>query len=463
MKHVFRSLFGCCLVLVFWASAMSDAQALLPKATQYFVLINPLKQTGSPLAPRDPTMVGACQAAVAAANPLQTNTVHTYLQVVGSSCQYRTNNKTTGAVVIGTNSTDIYSDPAACPANSAVSGTQCQCNTGYDEAGGQCVAHVNACTGNAGKPTTVRVTIGYTRTPDDNDTKTVGPVFNPWAGGSVCSGGCTMDFASVEKAWISQAPTAGGLYRNSVDAKYVNSGNECTASASNAGDMAVKTDAPIPDCPGYVGEVNGTPGCYGTAAKPVVPANKPAGAAPPPVAGNPPAGVVPSSGAGSAADPTPATGNGGPAGGPAGAAVGGKGGSAGGTSDGKGTTDKPADGKEQAACGAPGQPVCAVKVDEKGTPENAGTSFDAAQKKSDDSYAAQAKTVTDASASTYKPTWDFSFALPTGCTAFDTEIEGFKLDPCRYQSTIHDLMSLVWAAITVFTIIGMVGRTIRGT
>lgn len=59
--------------------------------------------------------------------------------------------------------------------------------------------------------------------------------------------------------------------------------------------------------------------------------------------------------------------------------------------------------------------------------------------------------------------WTFSFEFPKGCTPFDTGISGFVMDPCKYQSTIHDLMSMVWAAVTVFLLIGMVGKTLRST
>jgi hypothetical protein len=37
----------------------------------------------------------------------------------------------------------------------------------------------------------------------------------------------------------------------------------------------------------------------------------------------------------------------------------------------------------------------------------------------------------------------------------------FTLDPCPYQPVAHDIMSLIWAASTLFLCVGMVGRTIR--
>lgn len=354
---------------------------------------------------------------------------------------------------------------AACPANSTPAGSACQCNANFDESGGQCVAHTNACTAKAGKPFTLRVTIGYTRTPDDTDTRAIGSTFNPWAGASVCSGGCTMDFSSVDAAWVSQSPNAQGLYRNAVDASYVNSGKECTASGTSAADQAVNTQAPQPDCPGYVGEVNGKTGCYGTAAKPVTTVPKPTGIPqPPPQAGNPPAGERPVSGEGSAANPTPAAGNGGPAGGPAAAGAGGKGGGAGGTSDGKGTT-KNADGKDEPTpCGAPGQAVCAVKVDEKGTPENGGdgmstTKLNEAMDKLDQGIAkAIDKSSMDTSwggipswfASSSCQPWNLG-TLPIINTAVIVNI-------CAVEPYVVGVMSFLWVVGTFFAIVAMVGR-----
>lgn len=353
----------------------------------------------------------------------------------------------------------------ACPANSDPVTGGCQCKQNFTEQGGQCVDANAACAAIKDKPTALRVTIGYTRTPDDSDTKAIGGTFNPWAGAPVCSGGCTMAFSSVERAYISQEPNAQGLYRNSVDGTYVPTGTACTASNTNPADQAVKTDAPQPECPGYVGEVNGKLGCYGTAQKPVTTGNKPQGVPQPPVvAGNPPAGPVPASGPGSASQPTPSTGNGGPAGGPAGAAVGGKGGSAGGTASGTGTTVKPGEGQEQAACGAPGQPVCAVKVDESGVPASGGdgmsttglnTAFDNAESK--------LSTVTNASGMDTSwggvPQW-FSSA---SCTPWQLGTlpyinKALIVDICTIGPYVVAVMSFLWVVGTFFAILGMVGR-----
>lgn len=355
------------------------------------------------------------------------------------------------------------SAPAACPANSTAVTGGCQCSTGFDESGGACVP--NQCASKKGTPTTVRTTICYTRTPDDSDTKCIGGSFNPWAGGSVCSDGCAMDFSSVSNAWISQAPTPEGLYRNSVDATYIPTGAACTASGTNPADQAIKADAPRPPCPGYTGEVNGKPGCYGTAEKPVVgeakPSSFPNSSA---KAGNPPAGKPAASGEGSTGSPTPSAGQGGPEGGPAGAAVGGKGGNAGGTATGTGKVGGGGGGSgenEQQNCGAPGQPQC--KIDETGTPSSGASEFASATAAAEAAKDA-AKAGIDGAANLQAPAWSFSFQLPSGCAGYQVaNFKGtnFTMNPCQYQSTIHDLMAMLWAAVTAFCIIGMVGRTIR--
>lgn len=353
-----------------------------------------------------------------------------------------------------------------CPANSTPVTGGCQCNATFDESGGQCVPHTNRCTADAGKVKVTNWTVGFFRTPDDNDFSAVGPVNKLPASGNFCAGGCTMNVpdpgAPGWAAWRSQSPSAQGLYRGSLDIPAVNSGNECTAGPSDA---PLNPVAGEPACPGSVGEVNGKLGCYGTAQSPVVttPTERPVV---PPIAGNPAAGPKPATGEGSgtgSAGRTPTNGNGGNAGGPAGAGQGGKGGSAGGTATGTGTT-KNGEGKEEKdPCGAPGQAECSVKVNEKGTPEGAGKSFDDAKKALDDSAQDTLQKINAARDRTDGPRWTFSFALPTGCSPYTVGIGEVTLDVCRYQGTIHDLLSMVWAAVTAFTIIGMVGRTIRGT
>lgn len=179
--------------------------------------------------------------------------------------------------------------------------------------------------------------------------------------------GCKQDIDANEpcadcKGWVSQTPGNNGLYRVSTDFRGHYSGEACGASDSAVPpELLTPDDSKDPPCPGYVGEVNGVKGCFGNAQKPVpsTDPNKPNNNGSD--KGNPPAGNKPDSGPGSGSDGpgrTPDTGTGGSGGGPSGAA--------GGTKP-DGNTDKPEEGKEQQACGAPGQPPC--KIDETGTPK----------------------------------------------------------------------------------------------
>lgn len=347
----------------------------------------------------------------------------------------------------------------ACPANSTPATGGCQCAAGYNEVGGQCVE--NQCGPKTGQVGIINWTEGFTRTPDEGDRQAVGQRNVPPASGEACQSGCKVAMQTSGPGvnfWVSQAPTAQGLYRRSADFPVVQLGQACTASPAET--EALNPEQTPPECPGYVGEVNGKLGCFGTAAKPVTaqPLGQPTG---PAAAGNPAAGAKPATGVGSGtggAGRTPGTGNGGNAGGPAAAAAGGKGGGAGGTASGTGTTEAPGEGEEQAACGAPGQPVCDVRVDGTDVPKTGDFS------KGTEAQDASKQSAVDAinnAANITAPSWSFTFQFPTGCTPLTINIQNFVLDPCEFQGTIHDLMSMIWAAVTVFCLIGMVGRTIR--
>lgn len=224
------------------------------------------------------------------------------------------------------------------------------------------------CGSKQGQDFTLNWSLGYTRTPnidEDPNWKFVSPPIKAPSDGLVCDPvtSCKVALVLVPTAlWQSLSPTSQGLYRVSVDYDAQHMGESCTPTpAENA---AAHPAAAKPTCPGFVGEVSGVLGCYGTASNPTsndVSESKPNK----PDAGNPPAGKKPDSGEGSGtggAGRTPSAGDGGPAGGPAAAAGSG--------TKPDGTTPKPGEGKEQANCGAPGQPKCGI--DESGTP----TKFD---------------------------------------------------------------------------------------
>lgn len=358
----------------------------------------------------------------------------------------------------------------ACPANSTAVTGGCQCNTGFDESGGQCVPHTNACTAAKGTVRVVNWTVGFTRSGDASDLDTIGPPMPFPATNEVCSAGCIVvgdPYAPGSQAWKSQSPTNQGLYRLSMDVPMTNSGDECTASAADAPSIPT---TPEPPCPGYVGEVNGKLGCYGTAEKPVT--TQPAPSPPsPPAAGNPAAGPKPATGEGSgtgSAGRTPTTGGGGNAGGPAGAAVGGTGTRGGGASSigGAGTVTTPEPGEEQAACGAPGQPVCAVKVDESGMPSTGGDGMGVSGlNEAMDNAADALGTVTDSSGMDTSwgviPSWFSSSACtPWTLGTFPIINRAITINICAVQDYAVAVMTFLWCVGTFFAILGMVGRTV---
>jgi hypothetical protein len=336
----------------------------------------------------------------------------------------------------------------ACPSNSTASGSTCTCNTGFDESGSSCVPHTNKCTALVGKPRITNVTLGYARTRDYNDNKLVTevPQFP-----SACDAGCTVNLGAVSAAWRSQEPTSQGLYRLSLDIEAVPTGAECTQGTADAG---VNKTTLNPPCPGFVGEINGKTACVGTASQPLPSTTASTGGVSP-APGNPAAGEKPATGEGSGTDGagrTPASGTGGASGGPSSAA-----GIANGGTNPAGTIGKPTDTtKEQANCGAPGQPKCLI--DESGTPDGKNA-FDGAATALDAARNTQ-KSAIQAADSMSGPAWSWTFSLPTGCTPLPL-FRGVVLNMCPYQPMIHDLMSMVWFAATLFCITGMVGRAIR--
>ena len=314
-----------------------------------------------------------------------------------------------------------------------------------------------------GQDFTLNWSLGYTRAPDideDPNWKFVSPPIKAPSDGMVCDPvtSCKVALVLVPTAlWQSVSPTSQGLYRVSVDYDAQHMGESCTPSPADTAGASPAADKPT--CPGFVGEVNGVPGCYGTASNPTsndVPESKPK----PPEAGNPPAGKKPDSGEGSGtggAGRTPSTGDGGPAGGPAAAAGSG--------TKPDGTTPKPDDGKEQANCGAPGQPKC--RIDETGTPNGS----DVKNKLTDDvnKAADQQKAEIENASKLKADGWTFSFALPSGCTALTLagyQIPGqgaLSIDVCKWQPMIHDVMTMLWLICTVWGCINMVGSTQRGS
>ena len=346
-------------------------------------------------------------------------------------------------------------DPAyVCPANSTLSGTSCTCNSGFDQSGSSCVPHSNVCSAKAGKPGITNWTVGYSRTPGASDLNMVGTVNKIPADKMVCDGGCVVEMTTGKTVWQSQTPTDQGLYRWSLDVVSVPTGAECTMSAADA---PANKDTPNPQCPGYVGEVNGVKGCYGTASKPVTvtQADRPTSN---PEPGNPAAGEKPLTGEGSGstgAGRTPVAGTGGAAGGPASSAI---------NSSGNGTVDKPPTDKEQQACGAPGQPRCSI--DETGTPDGTGllptTQFDSKLQERENALT----TVTSSSGKDTSwgvmPQWTqggtcspwHMFTLPPAVGNFSVDV-----DVCGFKPFADGIANFIWIALAFMGITSMVFAT----
>jgi len=329
----------------------------------------------------------------------------------------------------------------------------------------------NSCTSKTGVVGVLSWTEGYTRTPDEGDRSAVGPIMSPPASGEVCDSGCAVSLQTSGpgvQPYVSQSPTANGLYRRSVDYPSLGLGRECTMGTADAG---AKKDIPPPDCPGSVGDLgNGKPVCVGTAAKPITPT--PLGSAPgaTPIAGNPPAGAKPPSGEGSgtgSAGRTPSTGNGGPAGGPAGAATGGKGGGAGGTASGSGAGSSGTGDEPHKPCGGPGEPTCNVKVDEKGVPSGVGTTYETANAKMDETKGKNDEQLAKASGTADKgflePVRSMLWSPPIAAcepTELPPAFNGLKIDACGVVDGGRALMGFLWAAGGLFLCLGMVKRSI---
>ena len=378
--------------------------------------------------------------------------------VEGTACRISAKSNATGQVNENWGGDSLLSRGGGCPANSSPSGGQCQCEPGYSEQGGQCVNPDQACQAKSGTSGIVNLTVAWQRTPSTafgEEWLHYTNILRKDGTGSVCNGGCMQNFDSNEacsecKAYVSQTPSPQGLYRFSIDMLGHYTGGSCT---DGPADQAAKADdSKDPPCPGFVGEVNGVKGCYGTADKPV--RTEP----PDPNAdrkqrdsGNPSAGTKPESGPGSGSGGpgrTPSTGSGGSQGGPASAA---------GTGSGDGTTDKPGDGKEQQSCGAPGQPPC--KLDESGTP---GTfSPNSGVKDYKDKMDQQREQIKGAGDGVFGGLNVFFSAPPVvGCSPFALPNEMGAIDPCGVVDGVRAVMAYLWAIAALWLCLGWIREAV---
>ena len=331
------------------------------------------------------------------------------------------------------------------------------------------------------------ITIGYHATPSDNLKLNPATKYDPFfkqlmteGGGTTCIAGCEHFMYKPDsgaKTWVSQVAGTNGLYRSSVDVSSTQFATPCGGAPAEG----ASPSAPIPECNGVLGDVNGAAVC--------LPRNTDTGVdlggLPDATRGNPPAGEVPPGkddkerapgpgGAGNGSGTGGASNGGGASGGPATGSnnkPGGKGCNDGSKSpelpcsgkgelDADGNTDKPEDGKEQAACGAPGQPKC--RIDESGTPGSVGDDKYLSKldpyKSDSDSAREQIKSV---GTGIFEP-WAMLFSAPplATCEGFDLPAHAGQsmgtIDPCSVVDGIRAAMAYIWAIAAFWLCLGWV-------
>lgn len=111
-------------------------------------------------------------------------------------------------------------------------------------------------------------------------------------------------------------------------------------------------------------------------------------------------------------------------------------------------------------CGIPGKPPCAVKVDETGVGDGSSV-FNGLNTQVDNlpnnaAFKGAIENIRDRS--DLSPQWTWTFQLPTGCTPFQLGGYNISIDVCQWQGMIHDIMSMIWAAATVWFLIALFMR-----
>lgn len=366
---------------------------------------------------------------------------------------------------------------AQCPANSTNTGAVCVCNTNLIEQDGQCVDPEEACGSKAGTSSIINMTIAWQRSPTTGTTDWYFPTRLP-AGGhtSMCSGGCRVDIDAFSAAnndtglgggYVSQVPNAQGMYRRSMDFTGTWSGASCTVSEADA--PVNPNSSKDPPCPGFVGEVNHTKVCVSTEEKPITEGELPnrdvvKGEA---QVGNPPAGEKPAEGEGSGSGGsgrTPSNGDGGSNGGPSSAA--GTGGGAGGGGAGAGTGyGEKKEGKEQLACGAPGQPKCAIDEGNMPKASDAFTGSGDIFKQAKDQQDAFFASVTEKGDKDTSWGVNLSWVEHASCQPWNLgtmvimgQSFNLEVDICVIEPYVVAVMNFLWAVATFFLTIGMVFR-----
>lgn len=122
------------------------------------------------------------------------------------------------------------------------------------------------------------------------------------------------------------------------------------------------------------------------------------------------------------------------------------------------------------SCGLPGRPVCAVKVDESGTPtdvaENKYQPKADAVKASQEAGLDHMKTPGDTSG--MFSGWNTFFGTPAMVTCTPIALPAYKgtsmgsLDPCPVVDGMREVMAYLWAAGGLFLCLGMIRQTVQG-
>lgn len=349
----------------------------------------------------------------------------------------------------------------------------------------------------SGKQGVVNLTTGYKATPTTSVLGTYAKGPDPFVlglvknkGAVMCYRGCKVQMPDPETSthdseghpllvWTSQVAGPNGLYRESTEFNYVETSVQC----SEAPPDATSPSATPPVCPGSTTTVKGATVCLPSNSEPGLgEAGSGKGEA---NRGNPTAGPTDMSkspserakGPGGDGNGTNGSNGGGSAGGPA---TGNNNGSTGkgcndgsksptpacsgkGTNDQDGTVTKPATGKEQAACGAPGQPKCGI--DETGTPEKVGddkynSKLD--QYKTDSKNAGdQIKGEGDGVFSSY--TTFFAAPALQACEPVELPaVAGVSLGSiskqCDVVEGVRSVMAYIWALVAMWVCLGWVKR-----
>lgn len=404
-----------------------------------------------------------------------------YSDSAGDSISYAHKNVTEAGTTF-TCTYDVLISGNVVTSNASASGwIRVGCPGGAEPVNGQCDDPVCE----AGKKQTINFTFGYHATPSTN--MALNPVVkgDPFMrqlqkdkGATMCYEGCKVGVPPFEgdDGWVSQVAGPNGLYRSSVDLVTQSTSQNCT----EASPEAVMSGTTPPSCPGSLGTVNGATVCLPSVADAGIDGGGEARR------GNPTAGPKdetksPSErakgpgGDGNGSGPTGSNGGGatgGPATGPNNGSgrVGCNDGSKSPTPacSGKGTNDqdgtKPTTpGKEQANCGAPGQPKCGI--DETGTPEKVG---DDKYNSKLDQYKTDSKNAADQikgeGASEFS-TYATFFSAPPLKTCDPIELPtvagvdmGSISKQCDVVDGVRSIMSYIWALVAMWICLGWVKR-----